>query len=142
MKDKLTYYLEKECEKLNEVLMQTKEIKKSIESDDIDYANKLFVGRSKNILKANSFQKAVIKIVERSTGTPVLKDGGVIFLRGKVVSMLREIKSLDDEISEILFKEYADSKEGYKKAKELNLLKKSYIRTKSELLPKLLDEKT
>jgi ABC-type transporter Mla subunit MlaD len=142
MKNKLTYYLNKESEILSDILVQTNEIKKSIKKGDIEYANRLFTGRSKNLSKVNKYQDAVVKILERSTDDLTVKHTKIDSLKKKVINILSEIKSLDDEISEMLSKGYVEFKEGYKKTKELNLLKKSYSDKKRSLLPKLFDKKT
>ena len=107
MKNKLTYYLNKEYEILNDILMQTDEIKKSVKKGDIEYANRLFSGRSKNLSHANKYQDAIVEIFKRQAGDPAANTK-TNSLKEKVFDLLGKIKSLDDEINEMLSKGYAE----------------------------------
>jgi predicted RNase H-like nuclease (RuvC/YqgF family) len=142
MDKKLAGYLNKEYECLKDILMQTKEIKKSLIKGDIDYANRLLIGRNKNIANANKYQEAAIKIIERSFKDLKNTDPQIDTLRARVAKLLNEINELDDEVKKILSKEHAKFKEGYLKAKKTNLFKKGYLSHKRASAPKLLDKKT
>ena len=141
MKSKLTHYLTKENESLNDILTQTKEIKKSLNKEDITTVNRILTGREKNITLADKYQKAIVEIFDRTSDESLLGDTQVIELKESMISMLREINALDEEIGKTLVKKHAESKDGYKKTKEISLLKKSYKSYNAIVSPKVFDEK-
>ena len=141
MKRKLLEYLNSEYDILKDVLMQTKEILKSLNLDDPDSANRLLSGRKKNIEKANKYQEAVLNIFKRSSSDHVDGDNDFNLLKERVVNILEEIKKLDNSISEIISREYAESKKGFKKTKEFNKFKKGYSLERKSL-PGLFDKKS
>ncbi len=138
MKKKLAYYLSKEYEILNDILMQTKEILKSIDADDIEYAGRLLTGRGKNIERADRFQCAAAGVLDRAPDD----SKETLALQERVTGILTIINELDNEISEKLSGGYAESKAGYKKVKESMKLKRSYSSNKRKTSPKRFDKKT
>ncbi len=126
MKSKLTYYLNKEASLLTDILMQSEEIKKSIESDDLEAINRLFDGRGKNIIEANRFQNAMADMLNRSEEDLLSPGSAAGDLRARNRATLCAIIELDKEISVLLSEGYADSKKEYKRAKELKLVQKGY----------------
>lgn len=140
MKNKLKNYLMRECVLLGDILMQTREIKKSIIVDDVEYASRLFSGRGRNLDEVNPLHSAVVEIFERGKGDEVA-DIDNEKLREKAMTLLQEITSLDNEISEMLSTGLAAVKEDHKKTKNIRILKKSYSHQKGSI-PSLFDKKT